>query len=96
MKRKMKSKAALKAAWKFCRLTLSLRPMTRALAPRMRITPKGIAEGAGEKKAGPVARSRRTNKGRQGYFPSYSTCGGRRVNRAPDSRAHPGPHSRRR
>lgn len=53
MKIEMKSKAALKAAWKFCRLTLSLRPITTALAPRLRITPRGIAEGAGEKKAGP-------------------------------------------
>lgn len=94
MKRKMKSGAALKAAWKFSGLMLSLRPMTMGLGPRLRITPRGVAEDAGQKTAEPGGRSRRTNKDNPGRFSSHATCGGRRVNRARYSRAHPGPHSR--
>lgn len=75
-------------------LILSLRPTTIGLGPRLRITPRRVPEEAGGKTAEPGGRSRRTKKGRGVLCPSHASCGGRRVNCALDSRAHPGPHSR--
>lgn len=70
-------------------LILSLRPTTIRLGPRLRITPRKVAEEAGGKTAEPGGRSRRTNKGRGVHCPSHASCGGRRVNRELNSRADP-------
>lgn len=84
---------ALKAARNFCGL-LSFSPVTTEFGLRLRITRRGVEEGAGGKTAEPGSAFTRTNKSRRRHLTSHATCGGRRVNRAPDSRALPGPHSR--
>lgn len=77
----MESKEALKAPRKFCGL-LSYSPTTTGFGLRLRITRRGVAQGAGGKTAEADSACTRTNKGLRGHFPSHATCGGRRVNRA--------------
>lgn len=46
-------KGALKAAWKFCGLLLSLRPTAKGFGPRLGIKQRKVSAGAGGNTAGP-------------------------------------------